>query len=138
MPDSEWGMISVKRVPMPFDTFREEYYWNGKGYKTRISSAFVEDSPDVILSSRRLKIGPFSLRVLEFDPSTMSYLCVRDSLPGRFAEVKYHARYLSQNIYYRLILTAYVWGLAQRSEGTLPSWKDIYILRKLFRVGSLR
>lgn len=40
----------------------------------------------------------------------------------------YRARNVLLPIYYRLIYTAMIWGLA-RVDGRVPSWSDVYVLR---------
>ncbi len=79
-------------------------------------------------------VGPFRFRWVNYSVSYLADVLVLDNawaLPRLAAYwIKQHARW----VYWRLILTLHVWGLADRHRGYEPSWRDVPFLRRLARV----
>lgn len=78
-----------------------------------------------------ITLGKYRLRRLERVPWLDGVLFVRDDHYRIWWTLRYHVARLATLIYYRSIATLVVWGLAEHHLGAYPSWKDVYVLRRL-------
>lgn len=106
-----------------------------KEFIPEINSVFIKDKElslpwvgDVI------RIGPFNLKVFEFDGFRGVYRLVRtDSLLGNIKVIAYRLTRWLDLAYRRLIITAAVWKLAEYRPERYPSWEDLYIVQRFRR-----
>lgn len=85
-------------------------------------------------------IGPYRLRVVWTDPvPPYAVFAVRDGLGAWRRSVWYAISSRLESVYRRLIITAAVWGLAEYNAATIPTWRDLYVVklvaRRVFRSG---
>ena len=79
-------------------------------------------------------IGPYKLRVFEFDFRLLTYSLVRkDSLLGNLKVILYRFTRWLDLIYRRLIITASVWKLAEYHPAQIPNWRDFYLVQRIQR-----
>jgi hypothetical protein len=112
---------------------RIEYSWKGKSQKIYLSfreGLFAGKGIGDVFS-----IGPYRLRIIEFDYSTSQALCVRvDLLFGWWFVFAHRAGRMLDLFYRRLIITASVWGLADYDRCTIPSWRNLHIVKWLIKL----
>ena len=76
------------------------------------------------------EIGPFQFRVLEFQD--YGHLCeLKGNFPSRLMAYRVVLARHWQTFCSRIIMTLAVWGLAEFRPTCVPSWSDVYIIRKI-------
>ena len=83
---------------------------------------------DIVLETTRFEDLPWPLKKIERDPSRRAWLCVRTDvgpLPYLYHRLRAAIRDAISPVYYRLILTAHVWGLAYVPQWEAPSWRHL-------------
>jgi len=106
---------------LPRGRFYYEYEWEGnKSGLVRINWEFLCRHP--------FRSLPWKFMIVEENPGY--YICIRhDVFSGRVKGLYYRFfNFLKRKfrvIYYRIILTLEVWGLAYSEDGGIPSWRDI-------------
>lgn len=102
--------------------------WEG-GDCVAIRFVDIEYQKDVFSISDDKKIiqaGQYKLIVIDEDLLRQDYLAVRDrGLKTKVLVIAYKAKKLWQQVYPRLILTAWIWGLAEHYPGMIPTWQDL-------------
>lgn len=79
-------------------------------------------------------VGPYRLRVIWADPfSPYEVLAVRDSPRAWRRIVGYVVSSRLESVYRRLIITAAVWTLAEYNATTVPTWRDLYVVKWVAR-----
>lgn len=104
-----------------------------KEFMPEINSVFIKklNLPRV---GDAIRIGPFNLKVFEFDGFRDVYRLVRtDSFLGNIKVIAYRLTRWLDLAYRRLIITAAVWKLAEYRPERYPSWQDLYIVQWLKR-----
>ncbi len=69
--------------------------------------------------------------MIAYRPDLDCYVVARDGLRAWGWAIWYPLRRLVEGIYWRLILTADVWGLARCNPYTVPTWRDLRLPRWL-------
>ena len=84
----------------------------------------------------RFEIGPYKLRVVEYNLCADHIIAIQEKWPLWWIAVAWHKYSRLLDIFYRrMIVTLAVWRLADYSEATIPYIGDIHIvqrIRKLF------
>lgn len=88
------------------------YKWIGSKYSP------VEISDEIDIS-----VLPWKLKLIDRFPHKRSALYMRKEF--LIFTFPYEIKKIFMFIYYRVISTLMVWGLAYTPEGCVPSWKDI-------------
>lgn len=129
--DTSYIQVSEHRGPLGLE--RRDYRWIGKSPVTKVdywSMLPQFDGLDFRLVGKRVSIGPFQLRVLEFSVVEPCYTLVREDYPLWWALYLWHRLTpLLDLIYRRTIITLAVWKLAEYREYEIPTWRDIHALR---------
>jgi hypothetical protein len=76
--------------------------------------------------------GPYRLRMIERDFLRRYLVCVPDNAFGKLNALRLRVGRWLEGVGYRLILTAEVWDMASVDRGSIPSWRDVHVLRRLF------
>ena len=119
---NEYAEIHITRHELPLGRQHLTFDWIGSPLKpVRISvSPFRGFSVDKL---------PWPMIKIESDPAwgVDCYLRIDGFLRpwSWLVRFRYWIKRLLEPIYYRLILTAMVWGLAYTPPGTVPSWHDL-------------
>ena len=101
-----------------------------------ISHALAEEFLDrprwEVQPGQLCQVGPFRLRVIESNVPFAAFVCRLDGWRARAEWRGYRVLRGARWFYVRLILTAYVWGLADRHEAYPVTWRDVRFLNRLF------
>lgn len=129
--DSAWIKSTVTANPLG----RREsitYKLVGESPYVRFDRRFLQ-SGDIkkIKGEEEIQIGPYRLLKMESGVYWDYVLYVRKDKFGAFRVWFYKSTRLLDLIYRRLIITLAVWRLADYSQGFIPSWRDIRILKRL-------
>lgn len=121
--------IEIKKIALPLDRVRFEYEWHGESNKAVITGYGL---PIRIPheAGAEFWLGHLNLIVVDYDyPSAQAIVAHAD---GRGYQAFMRSRFLYgwQNFQARLILTLYVWGLADYDTLVMPSWKNVHWGRK--------
>ena len=112
-----------------FDCFYTKYRWEG-GKVAYCSLRWLPADLDKGLTvGARFWLGDLHLVIVDFNTDA---LCIRVSQVSRFAWVTIVKTWIhrqSRTLYYRLIRTAEIWGLATIDPACYPSWNDLHIVR---------
>jgi hypothetical protein len=107
---------------------RREYDWQG-GRVVCISRQVLGHVSGYKPGMKVFSVGPFRLRVIDEDYRRV--YCVREG-PAGWALALWIATYKAlDKVYRRLVITVAVWGLAQWNDATVPTWRDVHVLRRL-------
>jgi hypothetical protein len=106
--------------------------WKGKSPYVRVSLWF-RDAEHIkqIDGDKEIQIGPYRLLKVEDAHFIEWALYVRKDKFGALRVALYKSTRLLDLIYRRLIITLAVWKLADFREATVPSWRDVKIVKKL-------
>lgn len=142
MADKEKGMVIVENKYDAFGRVEQRTYtYEGGDLMEFTESFFAHAVPSEVWFSRwplqsgdKFEVGPFRFRMLEQDRHFHfdRIIAVRDR--GLITDLRYFWHKVGRRAdlaYRRLIITLSVWRLAERTEGKIPSWNDVYILRRL-------
>ncbi|OGH07449.1 MAG: hypothetical protein A2W22_03205 [Candidatus Levybacteria bacterium RBG_16_35_11] len=118
MNNTNYADIVITRYKLPLDRHYCTYKWEGK------------ITYPVILDPRWTEIDklPFPLKCIEENYSHKNVYIRKDAGFGlwwRWVTLKYWLKQKINPIYYRLMITAMVWGLAYVDQGAIPSWRDL-------------
>jgi hypothetical protein len=80
-----------------------------------------------------LFIGPFRLLIVGELDFGSGYFVMQDGWKARIKKNTYALFSKLDFVYRRLVYTAVVWGLAEYHEGVIPSWQDIYCLKRFVK-----
>lgn len=103
------------------------YEWKGEGDIAELHlSWFLHDgiTPDKGV----LTLGNLRLRVI--DNNFLHIKVARDGWKARLYQAVWPVKRWWLWVWYRLILTLAVWGLATHEPGRIPSWRDIKVFKK--------
>lgn len=116
---------------------RLEWDWQG-GKVAGISIDFLSVAERSKLDVENLRegdvfsLGPFRLLVVDYNLMREQLLVMQT---GHMARLRLHihkaTRWVDQ-AYRRLILMACIWGLAKYNPYTVPTWRDVYFLNRIF------
>lgn len=113
---------------------RVDFSWEGDPY-TEIYHLSYRLWPYIEVNEKKneISVGPFQLKIV--DRNWGGYQkCVRMDYPVWWILYFWHKiNRIAEIIYRHTIITLTVWGMAEYIAGTIPSWEDIYLLRKLFK-----
>ena len=128
------GMIVCHDKYGPLGLEQRDFEWTG-GSLAYISNLFMSrytNERDVKrLHGDILQIGPFKVRIIEFEWGYGRVLVIRE---GWYAPFYYYWRIIGRRmdrVYRKMIVTLAVWDLADYNPATIPYWKDIHALRWL-------
>lgn len=80
-------------------------------------------------------LGPFRLLVIDYDLMRDQILVIQT---GRMAWLRLYIHKAIRGMdlaYRRFVVSMCVWGLAKYNPARIPTWRDIYLLDKLFGEG---
>jgi len=115
--------IEYTKEELPFGTVRYSYKWVG--------SPFQPVAISKVLKPEFIDNLPWPLVRVDVDdsrPWDVDYYLRIDGFLRPWSwlvRFRYWIKRLLEPIYYRLILTAMVWGLAYTPPGTVPGWRDL-------------
>lgn len=124
------GRIYRKSIPLPFGKFRDEFILQ-HGATLLVDRRIVDADHTTILRKQRFVVGPYHLRLLDYQADRQAYLTVLDSRFAWLTVARYRVGRLAEDMYCRAILTLYVWGLAEFEPGDRVGWRNIKALRRL-------
>ncbi len=117
-------MIIVTRTDLPLGRVSFSYEWDGEpNWPIRISGYYLDEHP--------LETLPWPLMKVEDGERWLDDAAIYMRKDGRwaiyawFTKARYSIKKFLHPIYYRLIITAMVWGLAYVPEATVPSWRNL-------------
>lgn len=126
------GKIIMEHVSLPFESERYVYRWEG-GDVAEVNHIYLRRAGiqyNHVKIGDVLHIGQFRLRVVDHYPPWRGLIVVRDDWRGGMHYLVYRALYRFDGIYRRLILTLYVWELADYHEAAVPSLNDIHLVKR--------
>ena len=134
--NDEYGVIKVTEL----DKGKVEYSWEGNSIVTQISirslfhiEAMVgKQGIDYIENGKRIRIGPYKLKMLEkrYDFGGGIYRRINGDFNIRLRSFLIMIRWWFNLINRRLLTTFNVWNLMEVELGVVPTWKDFKIFRK--------
>lgn len=127
--------IAEKRIDLPFDRFRYEYEWKGEDATADVDLYRLADRQRLGIERAPKPGDTFWLGHLELvvvDYHSDMWLWEVGLANGRGFQAMYARRlfYFWENLRSRIILTLYVWGLADVRQGERLTWKCIHRGRK--------
>ncbi len=130
--------IIATRIPLPLDRHRIEYALENDQKPIRVSYDLLAFDTEMtpaelhaIAEGDVLRVGPYRVKV--FECRVMWTYDYRGELYGWGSSARYwlyRATRWMDGVYRRIILTAYVWGLADCEAGYIPSWRDLKVFRR--------
>lgn len=108
----------------------------------RISGRMIEEIvPDPLMQfnhpleqGRKIEVGPYRFRVLEYELMSDIYLTIQDKWPLWWLAVAWHKINKLPDLFYRrLIVTLAIWKLADYSGATVPYIGDVHLVQKVKR-----
>lgn len=127
------AQIIHHRIAMPFDRFRVEYEWRGEGLTARLDRMalhYLGIPWNEIKMAQLFWLGHLELVVVDKDWESLLIEVVLVNGQGYQAAYRRQLFYFWQKLRSRIILTLYVWGLADAPMGEILSWKHIHWGRK--------
>lgn len=109
------------------------FEWEGNSPYTWVDRTFLGDLVGLGDDRARVQVGPYKLLKIEYDYQRDAFLCVRADKFGALRIALYKSTRLLGLIYRRLIITLAVWRLAEFHEATVPTWKDIKVLKRFVK-----
>jgi hypothetical protein len=73
-----------------------------------------------------IEIGPYVGRIVDYDYAGGNFVVVRCDTLGDVWAALYPVKAFLQIIYWRLLWTLNIWGLADTPEGSIMSWRDVH------------
>lgn len=112
--------------------YRELITWDWEGPPETLVAWEILDNIGISDKAESIDIGGYRLALIERYPERMQNHYIRKDYPFWWMHVLSAklARPLSL-AFHRLILTLVVWNLADHNPYTVPSWKDIKIVKRL-------
>ncbi len=106
--------------------------WVGNSLYIYISDELLRDIVGVGGKITPLQIGPYKLIAVtgDIDMARGAWLYVRADRFGALRAWLYRATRWIDLVYRRCIITLAVWGLADYSQYTVPTWRDIHALKR--------
>ena len=104
---------------------RSEPWIEWQGSDPAIMPSRVLDAFRVQPKGKVLTVGPYRLRILANRPEWGGHLVMRDGHKAKIIEWLYRITRWQRWLSIRLILTLYVWGLAQWHEGMAVHWGQV-------------
>ncbi len=135
--DSKYGDILITAFRNALGkTERLEYQWRGKPI-AQISRLLLLDDMNIVMSGKpEFSIGPYRVRILENELWLDWITVIRKDYPLWWAIIAWHRiNRLLDIAYHRAIITFAVWGLASYSQTTIPTWRDIYLVQWIKKLG---
>ncbi len=120
----ELPQLIVNRIPMPFDKWRFEYEWP-PGAKEAVIDVYTR-LEDNITPGREFWLGNLNLICVDFDILSQCVTVALMDGRGYQAYLRRRFFYIYQNIVMRIVLTLYVWGLANYSQGEIIGWHNVH------------
>ena len=125
------GYLEVTRTYVDNKEYRFYKLLGGNKVDVSIDDIYLAN-PHLKAIPKQITIGTYKLRVMELDYSQNVAHCVAMKTPLSYVPViLYKAGILIDVIYRKLILTMGIWGLADCYSHTVPSYRDIKLVRKL-------
>lgn len=125
----QYGVINFKVREGPFGLHEVT------GYRTKGGPYFLAECPDrTYKPGDVVHIGPFRFRYVAFAVQYLADILVLDNPLALPRVWRYWTKQYARNAYHRLILTLYVWGLAEHHRAAVPSWRDVPFLRRVAAV----
>ena len=121
--------IVVKQVQLPFNRVRFEYEWQGESNQAVITE-YGQPVRIPHKAGAEFWLGHLNLIVVDFDVMSQTALVAHADGRGYQAFLARHFLYGWQHFQARLILTLYVWGLADYDAYAMPLWKHVHWGRK--------
>lgn len=105
----------------------------GKSPLFRFTGAFIDSTVGVVAITQKcdLRFGPYVFKFMSHEEQSDCAVYVLKNPRGYLAFFLYHSTRVLDLIYRRSIITLAVWRLAEFRRDTIPTWRDIYILKKL-------
>lgn len=138
------GVLMVKKTILPLHGIQVEYrlckrdsmlfVWNTDDRLVPPNEVkFVAIDSELAPASGQFALGPYRFRVVERDMLSGMMICAVDNW---FAPIRiglYRSTRWLDGIYRRLIITAYVWGLATYGEWAMPTWRDLKVVQWIIK-----
>jgi hypothetical protein len=134
--EPKWAEISLKDMRVVSGFVMRRWY-DGKLFDESynglvwVSSLFVDFNS--IKSGDVFTVYGRRFRAIERDILMDAWLCSADMALSRLIVIQYKVSQLLRDIKARLVVTAYVWGLAEVNYDKIPKWRDIYAIDWLYR-----
>lgn len=112
---------------------RRDYEWEG-GELAYVDWRFMDvaEISEAPALGDIINIGPFQLKVIDQELLWHdNYIVARNGWKTQLRYMLHRTTKVLDKIYRRLIITAAVWGLADYHDALVPSWRDVYLLKKL-------
>lgn len=118
-----------RKGPLEWDTVEG---WEG-GEKSIVDIRWLSVRCDCIaIEGNMIKAGPYILDIVDMYYGPSSVLVIRrNGFRTRIFPIQYKLKKLWLQIYHRLILTAWVWELADHEPGMIPGWQDLKFIKWL-------
>jgi hypothetical protein len=112
---------------------RREYRWSGGPIAFIHHEFLIRNNNDIKKTDDDvLVIGPFRAKIIDKELMMQWIKVVRQDYPLWWLIYLWHKySVLFDMVYRRFIITLAVWRLADYNSMIVPTWKDIYAIRKL-------
>lgn len=125
------SQIRLNQIRLPFHKMRIEYEWQGDDAIAELPEHYLRYGIDIHPPvGAEFWLDHLNLIVIDYCPSSAVYTVGLMGGRSYQAMVGRRIRYALDNIKCRIILTLYVWGLADLSEGQRISWRSVHWGRK--------
>lgn len=136
---NDTGYIEITTHKGPFGSIEHiDWHWEGdliwldhSGIMHALAVGALRSYPKITIGEV-FNYGPYRVRVVdipEFAPLG-SCMVMRDGWKSRTRVVVYKIVHHWDWVYYRLIMTLAIWGLAERDPGEKISWRNIKLVKR--------
>ncbi len=125
--------VIQRRIDLPFGCSRFEYDWSGDDTLANIDLYRVRFNGDQIFPPKigqEFWLGHLNLVVVDYHTESRVSEVALASGRGYQAAYRRQLYYFWENLRSRIVLTLYVWGLADAPIGDILTWKHIHWGRK--------
>jgi hypothetical protein len=127
----EYSRLKLGYSELPLNAHTRHFIWEGDNPYVRISDdVFVYGEIAEPQVGQVIRIGAYRVRVLQIELGWRTVLGVRENWLGVPRLYGHKLAQFIDGVYRRIILTMFVWGLAERGyQGYIPTWRDIKLVK---------
>lgn len=133
----DYSRLKLGYSDLPLNAKTRRFVWEGDNpYVEIYDDVFVYGEIAYPEIGQVLRIGAYRVRILEKRWEYRIYVAVRENWLGIPRLYGHKLGQRADDLYRRIILTMFVWGLADRDyQGYTPTWRDIKLVKWLSKWG---